>query len=467
MTKHLTKIFILKLLCFQIGCILFAFLGCISLGHSLLYENYYNKIYKNIQICDIDLSGKNREQAETIITNMIINPILDEKVLLVNGDSSLQVSVHNFYASTNLTNTIDSVINYSNHLSLLERWNLMRNKQTQNFDIEMYFNESSLTQTAYNFISNLEAEPENARIFIDSDGSINTTNSIIGQSIDKSKLSADISSFIGNLAFSRPNIKTVASLNSNMTLDLTHVIKITPPAVTTTALQQVNSLVASYSTTFNPSSSKAININLAASTINHTLLMPGDTFSFNELVGYTTLEKGYVYAPVIANSKIVEGVGGGICQVSSTLYNAVLVLGLTPIERQHHSKPSTYVPLGLDATIDWQNIDFKFKNTLDFPIYISSFTEGEKLYVNLYSNDSLLDTTYKLVSRVISILPHRTEYIRDTSLPSGTTKLVSFGSDGYKVEVLRHTYRNNLLTDTTTISLDVYNPTSTIYRIGK
>ena len=135
-------------------------------------------------------------------------------------------------------------------------------------------------------------------------------------------------------------------------------------------LSQINTCISSFSTSLGTSSITRIsNIEVCAKAINGKILMPGEIFSFNEVVGKRTKERGYKEAPVIVNNKVESGLGGGICQVSSTLYNAVLIAGIHNIDRTHHSFPSEYVELGLDATVDWENIDFKFTNTLEYPIY--------------------------------------------------------------------------------------------------
>ncbi len=128
-------------------------------------------------------------------------------------------------------------------------------------------------------------------------------------------------------------------------------------------LETVNSNISSYTTNYGSISSpqRANNIVISAKAINGTLLMPGESFSFNNTVGPRTEKRGYQGAPVIIGNKIESGLGGGICQVSGTLYNAMLKANINATERVRHTFPSTYVPIGMDATIDYGNIDYKFK----------------------------------------------------------------------------------------------------------
>lgn len=144
----------------------------------------------------------------------------------------------------------------------------------------------------------------------------------------------------------------------------------------------------------------------------------------------------YIKAPVIINNKIELGIGGGICQVSSTLYNAILRAGIQNIERINHSLPSSYVGLGLDATVDWQNIDFRFTNTLNYPIYIEGHTQDKNWYINIFSNSDLSKKIYTIENDV------------------------NHDDNVYKVKVIRKTYENGMLIDSEFISNDTYTPAS-------
>lgn len=131
------------------------------------------------------------------------------------------------------------------------------------------------------------------------------------------------------------------------------------------------------------------NIKLAAEAIDNQIIFPGDDFSFNETVGERTKEKGYMQAPVIVKGELSEGIGGGICQVSSTLYNAVDLVGLDILKRYSHSRNVPYVPPGRDATVSWFGPDFIFENPYNQPILIRAFVEEGKMIVTLYSSDSI------------------------------------------------------------------------------
>ncbi|MCR6545526.1 VanW family protein [Dehalobacterium formicoaceticum] len=143
--------------------------------------------------------------------------------------------------------------------------------------------------------------------------------------------------------------------------------------------------IGSFSTNFNASDKERTqNLKLAAQAIHNIELSPGKRFSFNETVGPRTPQRGYEKAGVFVNKELVDGYGGGICQVSSTLYNAVQNAGLSIVERHSHSLPVSYVPKGKDATVSYGALDFKFKNNLETPVSLKTRVEGNKLTIEVY-----------------------------------------------------------------------------------
>ncbi|MGD6830696.1 VanW family protein [Sutcliffiella halmapala] len=146
--------------------------------------------------------------------------------------------------------------------------------------------------------------------------------------------------------------------------------------------------IGQYVTYFNSyNKSRSHNIFLAAEAIDNHVIFPNETFSFNKVVGKRTLEKGYLRAPIIVRGELSEGIGGGICQVSSTLFNAADSAGLKIVERYSHSRNVPYVPSGRDATVSWYGPDFRFQNQYNQPILIRAKRYGGTMIVKLYSSD--------------------------------------------------------------------------------
>jgi vancomycin resistance protein YoaR len=175
-------------------------------------------------------------------------------------------------------------------------------------------------------------------------------------------------------------------------------------------------VIGRYVTYYNPGNrNRSHNIELASRTLDSTVVFPGETFSFNRTIGRRTVERGYKEAPVIVRGELSEGVGGGICQVSSTLFNAVDNAGLQIVERYAHSRNVAYVPPGRDATVSWYGPDFVFRNTLDQPVLIRSYAAHGTMRVVLYSTESV-----RHHPRIVpGMRPGRIEEVRDT-LHSGT-----------------------------------------------
>lgn len=163
------------------------------------------------------------------------------------------------------------------------------------------------------------------------------------------------------------------------------------PKVDSEILSQIKTNRVSHYLTFFRTSNKerSHNISLAVEAINNHVVFPGETFSFNKVVGKRTKDKGYKVAPIIVRGELTEGIGGGICQVSSTLFNAVDRAGLKIIERYSHSKNVSYVPPGRDATVSWYGPDFIFKNNYNQPLLIRAKAIEGKVIIMIYSSDEI------------------------------------------------------------------------------
>ncbi|MBY0122999.1 VanW family protein [Bacillus sp. S/N-304-OC-R1] len=160
-----------------------------------------------------------------------------------------------------------------------------------------------------------------------------------------------------------------------------------------------------YVTFFNSSNrARSHNISLASEAINNHVVFPGETFSFNRVVGKRTKSRGYMQAPVIVRGELAEDIGGGICQVSSTLYNAADRAGLKITERYSHSKSVPYVPTGRDAAVSWNGPDFSFKNEYSFPLLIRARAIGGQMVIRIFSSDEI-EYEPRIVPGASNILP--------------------------------------------------------------
>ncbi|MDF2659686.1 MAG: hypothetical protein K0Q94_2477 [Paenibacillus sp.] len=160
------------------------------------------------------------------------------------------------------------------------------------------------------------------------------------------------------------------------------------------------------------------NISTAVKAINNHVLFPGELFSFNQVVGERTEKRGYLKAPVIVRGELAEGIGGGICQVSSTLFNAADRAGMHIVQRYSHSRNVPYVLPGRDATVSWNGPDFTFMNKYNQPVLIRAFTGGGSLFVSLYSSDVIEYKPREVPSTAVRI-PEEISIETDADDPDG------------------------------------------------
>ena len=193
-------------------------------------------------------------------------------------------------------------------------------------------------------------------------------------------------------------------------------------------------------TDFNPGNKgRTTNVLLATDFCNGIILMPGQVFSYNDSVGPRTYERGFKDATVYVGNSAEDGVGGGICQVSSTIYYAALRADLKIVERYAHSRMVTYVPLGEDATVAWGSKDFKFENNTPFPMKVVTSHKTNTLTVKLYGTQTQ-NKTVKIETTQLSKTPFEVVYEIDETLPLGTEEVKSNGYTGYKTESWRVVY---------------------------
>lgn len=209
------------------------------------------------------------------------------------------------------------------------------------------------------------------------------------------------------------------------------------------------------------------NIKVALSYLNDQLIMPGETFSYNAVIGDTNAAKGYKAAAIFKGGRVVNEMGGGICQTSSTLYNVALMADLQIVERYAHGLPVGYVRPSLDATVYGDVLDFKFKNTRNYPIKIvTSYSSAGEMNISLYGTREETEYEIELVSKYLYTINYPTEYIQDASLPEGSQVVEYNGVNGYASEAYFIKKLNGKVIENRYLSKDVYKPQTKTVRIG-
>jgi len=240
-----------------------------------------------------------------------------------------------------------------------------------------------------------------------------------------------------------------------------------PAGITLHDLQEkdVNSLMARFKTEVKGDANRIHNISLAADSLDGETVSPGESFSFNRFIGETSREKGYRGAPVILKGEFVEGVGGGICQVSTTLYNVALKANLEIIERFPHSLMVGYVDPGRDAAVAYDYLDLKFKNTHSHHLLIKAKVDEHQLITSIYGQP--LTGEVEIVARDAQEVPSPIEEVVDPDYPPDYRELIQEGSYGYRVTTWRKRYFNHGETDKEKLSQDYYRPVPRKYLVGE
>ncbi len=215
----------------------------------------------------------------------------------------------------------------------------------------------------------------------------------------------------------------------------------TEPDITAESLEELlfRYVLGTASSTVTGTSARISNVKLAASYCDGVILNPGESFSYNNVVGQRTVERGFQAAPAYSNGDTVLEVGGGICQVSSTIYLATLRSNLEIVERRNHSYICSYMPYGEDATVSWGGPDFVFKNDTDYPIKIVVTYSSGTLTATVYGTN--LTGQYTVITNeVTSTTSYETVYQETTDLDVGKTEVKTTGYNGMTVKVYRNVY---------------------------
>lgn len=208
------------------------------------------------------------------------------------------------------------------------------------------------------------------------------------------------------------------------------------------------------------------NIMLASNKIDGTVILPGETFSYNQIVGKRTIDAGYKEAGAYAGGKVVQEVGGGICQVSSTLYNAVLYANLEVVDRSNHYFETSYVDAGRDATVSWGTVDFKFKNNRKYPIKVEAVSKNGVTKISIKGIKEEKEYEVVIQSKVTSTIQKNVKYEEDASLNSSDEIIVQEGHNGCTSKTYKILKLNGAVISTEEISSDYYHSLDKIVRKG-
>lgn len=329
---------------------------------------YNNTIAKDISIEGVDVSEMTKEEA----IESVHEKKAPKSINLVHNGQKHEISAQDINLKYSIEEAVEEAFNYTKTDSYFENikryFDLKKNKK--NLEIKPSYDEALLSQAIEKISNKINVDMVNATVSISHGGSISTTTSQTGKELD--------------IAATKDSIYDM--LESKKHGDIELKVNIKKPNVTTEDAESVNALLGQYTTKFGNSSNRVANISLSARKSSDVLLMPGEEFSYNNLTGMRTKSNGYKDASIIVNGELQEGLGGGVCQVSTTLYNAVLYSGVSVTSVSSHSLLSTYVPIGQDAMVNDGGTDFRFKNPYNHPVYVKTSVGNGTVTSKIYGN---------------------------------------------------------------------------------
>jgi vancomycin resistance protein YoaR len=380
--------------------------------------------------------------------------------------SSSKITLRNLAVNNNLSVIAASIHSLEEGIWYKRAWTRWRLTNTH-YNLTLSFDESKLLEAikhewprAYSY------KPINAYRKIDSNDSIMIIPEINGYQVKIDELNRRLLKSLPS-AESPWLLKLKQGIPLDLKVDLPLVIK--KPSVTMVSLkaQGISRKISQFSTLLRTSASGRIhNVAVTAATIQNQLLAPGDVFDYSQIIRQTEKRFGYQEAPVIYNGKLVPGIGGGICQVSSTLYNAVLRAGLQIIERRNHSLPVSYVPLGQDATYATGYINFRFRNSSDHFLLIRTSIENNTLVIKLFGTIQQ-EKTYEITSQIVERIQPSTRYLLNSKLAPNEQQIVQQGKIGYIVETYRFQKHKGKITNRELVSRDTYPAQPTLVAVGE
>ena len=325
------------------------------------------KIHKNITIENISVGKLTKEEA----VNMLKKTYPLDNFNINYNNESWTIKPEDIELNFHIEERVDEALNYTRSKSI---WNNIKRKgklninKPYNIKIKATYNEVKLSKQLEKIYEKVNIEAVDATFYVEPSGEIKRSESKEGRYVDISKLKDDIYNMI--------NKKKIKDINLPV-LTLY-------PKTSTKQVKSINSILGQFSTSFNDSTSRGSNIHVAGESTSDVLLMPGETFSYNKKTGARNWVNGYQSAPIIVGGRVVNGEGGGVCQVSTTIYNAALLSGLTIDEVHNHSLPSRYAPRGRDATVSYGYTDLKFTNPYTHPVYIKNIVGNGAITSKIY-----------------------------------------------------------------------------------
>ena len=405
-------------------------------------EIYTERIYQGIYIDNVHVGGMTREQAVAAVE--AVNEAVDAKFDLVVsvGNENWHVNNERVPFSRNIRETVDKAWAYGRSNAAgnigsgktpfearVQQASELRS-YPQTYVTKQDYDHQALRTLTDGIVNYVNRDPVNSTVqsFNFSTKTFTFTEDTPGAVIDPEDLYSRMTTLLDNGVTST----TVRVVPQRIEADMTKA-----------ELMNRFGLISAYTTNTTNNKNRNTNIQLSAAAISGITVLPGEIFSFNAATGERTAEKGYKEAAAIAGGQSRDEIGGGVCQTSSTLFNAVARADLEIIERNPHAWPSNYVEKGFDATVNWPGLDFKFKNNTGWPIFIVAGYSKQKVTVNIYGMTLGTGVKIDLESEVTRTIPkpEGVNYVVNESLAKGEQKKTVNAREGYEVTTWKIWYQ--------------------------
>ncbi|WP_066639784.1 VanW family protein [Desulfolucanica intricata] len=399
---------------------------------------------------DLELSGADRTGGIAKLKTLE-EKLQKQSVNIICQDTTKTVSLKEIEFTLNAEETMNTAFAVGQNYNFLQRmWQSVR-PVTHAIAASVNINKEKLENKLKDIIEKNTVPPKDARLVINQDRTVSIIPGEPGLHADIDKLYNDL---VSNL--SEGNTNPVNLTFSQIKPDKT---------AEEIRAMGIDYLLGSFTTQFKSwQSNRNKNIAIAAQALEGLYVSPGETVSFNKVVGPRSAEAGYKSAGVIVGDEFNEDLGGGVCQVSTTLYNAVLLANLGIVERHNHSLPISYVPLGQDAAVAYEYLDFKFKNTTEQYIYIDTNVGSNYITFNVLGNKKY-KKDIKIENRINQVVEPKVIYKIDSNLSEGQEVVEKAGSNGYKVSSNRLFLENGVVVKTEKLPSSNYLKVDRVIRV--
>lgn len=423
--------------------------------------NVYAKdksITKGITIGNIDVSGMTEEEAMNSAAAYIASFTSQNIELDVDGNK-VDVTVGELGYYWKNTEIVKDAVSHCSEGNVIERYKEAKDieKKGIKYEFELDVNDEVLKNTINEKCGKYNVPHVNAKLTKTGSG-FTISKESSGRMIDMDKTVSDLHTYLLNEWDGGSAKQVVTVVDDN-------------PVATVADCERVKDLLGSYTTNFTTGSgnyNRNKNMENGIILLNGITLCQGETMSVNSFLEPWTEDNGWLGAGTYVNGKVEDSLGGGICQVSTTLYNAVLKAELEIVERYNHSMSVGYVPLSMDAALAGTWKDLKIKNNTDTPIYIEGiYNASGSITFNIYGEETRpANRRVEYVSETLSTTPSSEIVKQDPSLPSGYRKVTSSGHTGYKARLWKKVYVDGVLQSEEVINKSSYSPSPTYVTIG-